>query len=271
MKTLQEILHANYGDFMSKDQLPELTEGTIICAIMDNGVPVFCTPRFSKGITCPMCGFDEGYKVNDPGGYWWACRRNECIQKNAKRVEYTPPKANIEECLTKIGVPERLLSASFDSWLHSESLKSELISYSRNPKEFYVFIGKNGIGKSYSASAIIREYFERNGEYPLFYNVSSLYQEWLSNVKSPLKLMYKLTRTPLLVLDDLGTRTPSEAFCDFIYLVVNSRYSDRKGTVVTTNMDVNELEDKFGKAIVSRLFRGEYIEMEGEDLRSTRS
>lgn len=268
MKTLTNILKANYGDFMDGNQLQTFTEGTIIVAIMNNGRAVPCTPQTYHDITCPMCGSSEGYKVFDNGAYWWACRHRKCIAKNAGQpIVYEKAKVDIEDVLERVGVTMRLRSASFDDWKHSESLKGELLKYAKNPKEPYTFIGRNGVGKSYSSVAILREYYRIHKDFPIFYNVSMLYQDWLSNAKSPVALMYKLTSTPLLVLDDLGTRTPTEAFGDFIYLIINSRYADMKGTIITTNLTTDELAEKFGNAIVSRLFSGDMVDLEGEDLR----
>lgn len=268
MKTLSDIIQTNYGGFMDKDSLPELTDGTIVVAIMDDGYPSYCTPRNCHGITCPICGSSDGYRVSDPNGYWWACRRDECIQKNGGTpIEYYKPEIKIEDVLEKIGVSLRLRDASFDEWKHSKELKTELMRYARKPKEAYTFTGNNGVGKSYSSVAIIREYYRLHKDYPIFYNVSNLYQDWLSQAKSPIELMYKLSNAPLLVLDDLGTRTPTEAFCDFLYLIINSRYADMKGTVVTTNLSTEEVVEKFGNAIASRLFSGEIVNMEGNNLR----
>jgi DNA replication protein DnaC len=78
-----------------------------------------------------------------------------------------------------------------------------------------------------------------------------------------------MTQCDLLVIDDIDKVKQSDAFHEFLYLVVNSRYASQKPTVITTNSSFTKLEEVMGPAISSRLFAKEslLVEVEGEDLR----
>jgi len=263
---LANIINLNYKKYTNESQFDS---ETIFVAIMDNGTPVRCIPQTYHNISCPMCGSKNGSRIPNNKDYWWACSNSDCIERNRGVVaEKAHKEVDILDIMDKMGVTKRLRNASFDDWKHNLALKEQLVKYSRDPTEALILTGTNGTGKSFSAVAIAREYYLQTKEIPIFYNVSELYQEWLVNSKSPIDLMHKIVNTELLVLDDLGTRTPTEGFCDFLYAVINNRYSDMKGIVVTTNLNPAEISEKFGKAITSRLLSGEKIRMDGNDMRA---
>ena len=262
---LANIINLNYKKYTNESQFDS---ETIFVAIMDNGTPVRCIPQTYHNISCPMCGSKNGSRIPNNKDYWWACSNSDCIERNRGVVaEKAHKEVDILDIMDKMGVTKRLRNASFDDWKHNLALKEQLVKYSRDPTEALILTGTNGTGKSFSAVAIAREYYLRTMEIPIFYNVSELYQEWLANSKSPINLMNKIVNAKLLVLDDLGIRTPTEGFCDFLYVVINNRYSDMKGMVVTTNLNAGQIVEKFGNAIASRLLSGVKFGMGGNDMR----
>ena len=265
---LANIINLDYKKYTTGSQSLQFDSETIFVAIMDNGTPVRCIPQTYHNISCPMCGSKNGSRIPNNKDYWWACLNSNCIERNRGVVEKTAhKKVDILDIMDKAGVTKRLRNASFDDWKHAPGLKEQLLKYSIDPTEALILTGTNGTGKSFSAVAIAREYYLQTKEIPIFYNVSELYQEWLANSKSPINLMNKIVNAKLLVLDDLGIRTPTEGFCDFLYAVINNRYSDMKGIVVTTNLNAGQIVEKFGNAIASRLLSGVKFGMGGNDMR----
>ncbi len=78
-----------------------------------------------------------------------------------------------------------------------------------------------------------------------------------------------MKQTKLLVLDDLGTKTPSDTFGDFLYGLIDHRWNFKStlGTIITTNMNGKITRERFGDAILSRIASGINIRFEGEDRR----
>ena len=72
----------------------------------------------------------------------------------------------------------------------------------------------------------------------------------------------------LLVLDDLGTEFASSFVQMQLYNIINTRLLDRKPTVISTNLEISELREKYPPRIVSRLI-GEYVDLLfiGKDIR----
>jgi DNA replication protein DnaC len=104
-----------------------------------------------------------------------------------------------------------------------------------------------------------------------FINQADLNERWLhaKNEHGSLELSGRLKETKLLVLDDLGTKTPSDTFGDFLYGIIDYRWNHRSalGTIITTNMTGKITRERFGDAILSRIASGIQIRFDGEDRR----
>ena len=153
-------------------------------------------------------------------------------------------------------------------------------SYAKDPKGFLLLAGDNGTGKSFVAEAIyeLRTPFQLpqyDMDIAFFINQSDLNTRWKHDVieNSALELLERLKNTKLLVLDDLGTKPPTDAFGDFLYSIIDYRWNRRKelGTIITTNMTATIVREKFGDAILSRIASGTNIrftrELNGDDRR----
>jgi DNA replication protein DnaC len=83
----------------------------------------------------------------------------------------------------------------------------------------------------------------------------------------------RLTRIPLLLLDDLGTEKISEFTEEATYRLLNERYNECRPLIITSNLPASDptgpdLLDKLGERITSRLSQmTTVIPMDGNDLR----
>lgn len=161
--------------------------------------------------------------------------------------------------------------------LLSEQVIEDLKSYILNPYGFVLLVGKNGRGKSYSAMKV----YENLTSYKLpFYDrdeawfinqadLNILHSEANAEHGYSLTLLKQAQFCKLLIIDDLGTRTPSPSFMDFLYAVIDKRWNERGrlGTIITTNLDSSGLRKNFGDAIFSRIASGRNYVVIGEDRR----
>ena len=121
-----------------------------------------------------------------------------------------------------------------------------------------LMIGGVGSGKSHLAVAILCEVIAK-GYSGLYYNSPDLLRDIRATFDSEGDvtedaILDKITEVDLLVLDDLGAEKVSEFVLDRLYIVVNKRYEGCKPMIVTTNLEVEELEARLNKRIVSRFF-----------------
>ena len=75
----------------------------------------------------------------------------------------------------------------------------------------------------------------------------------------------------VLFLDDLGSENKIKNVTnEYLYLVLNERMLNHKKTVITTNLNLAQIQDVYGERIFSRLMHKKHslkIKMEGKDLR----
>lgn len=142
----------------------------------------------------------------------------------------------------------------------------------------YYIKGDVGVGKSHMAVALMRayltgivpEYDDQKKEYyieglendevdlPLFIEVPELLLRIRDTYstgsnESEKDIVEYYTRTPYLVLDDLGSEKASEFSTLMLYLIINRRCTQDKITVITSNLDLEEIRDRLSDRISSRI------------------
>lgn len=102
------------------------------------------------------------------------------------------------------------------------------------------FIGPSGVGKSHLAEAIGHEACRR-GIDVLYYRTHKLF-EWINGGRgdgSHKRKLDQIIKIPLLILDDFGLQSMSEAQQDDLYEVICGRYEE-KSIIITSNRDMSE-------------------------------
>lgn len=140
------------------------------------------------------------------------------------------------------------------------------------PKGFLLLSGKNGNGKTFSAKAIYEAFWNPQTDNK-WWNQADLnmkYQDVMATYRSSNYLLQTILEAPLLVLDDIGTRKPSDSFMDFLYVISDKRYNARHkcGTIITTNLNASSMREMFGDAFVSRVASGVCVRHDGPDRRN---
>jgi DNA replication protein DnaC len=152
----------------------------------------------------------------------------------------------------------------------------KIMRFANNPKGFLLLAGANGTGKSFIARAIYQKYSSYQLPYydmeeAFFINQADLNERWIHDKAEgwSMSLLGTLKNTKLLIIDDFGTRTPSDSFSEFLYALIDHRWynEDRLGTIITTNLNAKTMREKFGDAILSRVASGIMIRFDGEDRR----
>src|SRR5687767_14738750 len=142
-----------------------------------------------------------------------------------------------------------------------------------------LLFGEAGVGKTHLAVAVLKEIVRRKGGRAIFYETRELLKLVRDTYNtraeaSELDVLQPVLEAELLVLDDLGAEKKSEWVEETLGLVVNTRYSERRLTVFTTNLsDVDNTEPtsfafQLGLRTRSRLLEMcDWIHMEGVDTR----
>ena len=114
--------------------------------------------------------------------------------------------------------------------------------------------GGTGLGKTHLSLAVARDVIEKG--YGVVYGSAQNLMNRLEREKfgkDSTDSMDEILGCDLLILDDLGTEFTTQFISSTVYNIVNSRVLSGKPTIISTNLDEDELEEKYTQRILSRL------------------
>lgn len=142
-------------------------------------------------------------------------------------------------------------------------------------QEWCFFIqGTVGAGKTHLSFVAIYEYAKKwNTERVQYYNAADLVSELqrdYSNDGGPSNYN-RIKNAKILLIDDLGTEKDTDDSLHQIMRVVNHREQCNLKTIITTNLKMEEIKDKFHVRFISRIMAGKRIALKGEDKRNAQT
>ena len=184
-------------------------------------------------------------------------------------------------------IPRRYQHCDFTNYTaYNEQLGKALQHATRLAESFPVtdkglfFQGPPGVGKTHLAVAVLRQVIMTRGARGLFYDTRDLLRMIRStydpvNRTAEMDVLRPVIECDSLVLDDLGAEKTSEWVEETLNLIVNSRYSERRTTIFTSNYDDNpdntdpdSLLFRIGFRMRSRLHEMcEFLYLDGGDYR----
>jgi DNA replication protein DnaC len=155
--------------------------------------------------------------------------------------------------------------------------------------------GSIGVGKTHLAVGILQALVAERGAYGLFYDYRDLLKQVQNSYNNSvaateLEVLRPVFEAEVLVLDELGAAKPTDWVWDTIAHILNTRYNDRRTTIITTNyanvgplgaetgqnsaaraaMRDETLGDRIGERMRSRLQEMcVVVEMHGKDMRQS--
>jgi DNA replication protein DnaC len=157
-----------------------------------------------------------------------------------------------------------------------QEITCHLNAFLASPLGFMLFSGNPGSGKTFAALELYNEFSPHklpayDRDIAWFITQAELNMMWKKWSKDGDETMFlnAMSRTKLLIIDDLGTRTPTESFMDFLYALADNRYTlrSRRGTIITTNLSATPFRLKFGEPFFSRVASGVCLKFEAKDRR----
>lgn len=222
-----------------------------------NGYPAdYTRPHYE----CPLCE-DRGYL---DGGIC-ACMKA----------------ALAKESVARSGIGQLLESETFENFsLDYYEDKLNAAKNLRSCKDFaatlhgnLLLMGGTGLGKTHLSSAIVGRVLE-SGRFAVYTTVGDLISDYeyerfhRGRDESADERTAKYARCDLLVIDDLGTEVCNQFTVGVLYSVINDRLNRRLATVISTNLTINEIKERYVDRVASRLL-GEYeiLPFVGRDIR----
>jgi DNA replication protein DnaC len=119
-------------------------------------------------------------------------------------------------------------------------------AFAEDPEGWIVFTGPHGCGKTHLAAAIAN-YLASGGYLPMFIVVADLLDHLRATFNPSSFISYdrrfeEIRTTPILILDDLSTRTMTPWVREKLYQLISHRYDDQIPTVITTSEDAEKID-----------------------------
>ncbi len=124
-------------------------------------------------------------------------------------------------------------------------------------KENLLIYGETGLGKTFLSNCIAREILA-SGHSVLYLTANSLFRDVFRPRRDSEDGEYNELRefvynADLLILDDLGTETLSEFVRSVVFEVINQRMLDQRSTIISTNLDLPGISDRYTERVLSRI------------------
>lgn len=134
-----------------------------------------------------------------------------------------------------------------------------------------LFTGGTGLGKTMLSACIATEVTEK-GYSVVYESAGHLFSKLEKNRFNPTpetqREAAEIENAQLLIIDDLGTELQGNFVNAALYTLINDRILAGKPTIISTNLNADELPQRYSPQIASRL-RGTYrpLTFVGEDIR----
>lgn len=209
--------------------------------------------RQKKEAPCPVCGEATSRHIQVLGLDMVVSVRCQCAREKARMEENALEKSQASmrlrdlrrSCFLGSSYAAHTFAVDdrYDPKL-SEAMQRYASEWERMKGENMglLLYGPVGSGKTFYAAAIANALMEKKGVRSLMTNFSTVIMKMQGMYSGKLDYLEHMIRTPLLILDDLGTERQSEFMLEQVYTIVDARYRIQLPLIVTTNLDMGEIK-----------------------------
>ncbi len=230
--------------------------------LSDAGFPVdYLEPLF----ICPDCR-DTGY-----------IDRQKCHCLRQAEISLLYEQSGLQEMLANNNFS--LLSYEYHSGedlSHFEKAVENCKNFIKNFDSDYrnlFFYGTVGTGKSFLSGCVAKELMDQ-GHSVIYFGATGLFDLLSStsfdtrNREERQSTYADLYQCDLLIIDDLGTELTNQFTASQLFSLLNERNIGRKSTVISTNLSLRELQDRYSDRIFSRITSNfDVCKLTGPDIR----
>lgn len=134
--------------------------------------------------------------------------------------------------------------------------------------------GSTGIGKTFISNCIAKALLD-DGKSVLYLSANEMFEQVLSNYimsrnkSDAVEAIYQyIYSSDLLIIDDLGTEVLSSFVKSQLFEIINKRMLSNKSVIITTNLSLETLQDRYTERVMSRIAQGFTLyPLYGEDIR----
>ncbi len=220
--------------------------------------------------TCPDCQ-DTGYITAASG------LKEKCHCFHRQEIAFLYEQSNIQEMVAR----ENFSTLSYEYYQGADLERfSKCVKICRDFVENFnqdyhnlFFYGTVGTGKSFLSGCIAKELLQ-SGHSVIYFSSTGLFDtlarySFDTKSKEALYNFYKdLYNCDLVIIDDLGTEVTNSFVTSQLFSLLNERHLGRKATIISTNLSLEELRDRYSDRVFSRITSNYAIcKLTGPDIR----
>ena len=170
---------------------------------------------------------------------------------------------------------------NFDANIFTDDIRDEMLEIKKSLEDYadnftyehksIFFFGDVGTGKSFMAVSLAKRLIEKLvnvtyiGSYEMCQTINEAIFKADGDAITKRDLFYN---TDFLIIDDLGTEIDTQISSKSILDLINYRLSKNLKTLITSNLNVDAIKEKYGERLSSRILSNYYIyRFQGRDLR----
>ena len=219
---------------------------------------------------CPDCQ-DTGYITEESG----IKKKCHCFRQQEISILYA--QSNIQDMIES----ENFSNLSYDYYQEEDLRHFEtavqlcrnfIHNFQRDCQNLF-FYGTVGTGKSFLSGCIAKELLEQ-GNSVIYFSASNLFEllahySFDAKSKEDLHGIYDdIYGCDLLIIDDLGTELTNSFVTSQLFSCLNERNLRGKAIIISTNLSLAELRDRYSDRIFSRITSGFHLcKLTGPDIR----
>ena len=225
----------------------------------------------SESKTCPDCGMSlTPTRQAMLNRVIWVYPTCDCERRRLEAERQADAEARHRETVTRLlnvsGLGRRFIGKTFANFRIRPGTE-EAYALARDYADRFdhetaqglLFLGNPGSGKTHLVSAIVHQLIEREiscqcWNVPhLLTTIRSTFNRRSEEQDNEAEIRDRISRTRLLVLDDVGTEKVTDWVQTTLYDIINQRYEAMRPVIFTTNCSIDEIEEKIGEKTVSRI------------------
>lgn len=211
---------------------------------------------------------------------WWGIKDTETIIPEERTEQ------EIDNSIWQCGVSKRHRQATKEK---IDTKIWESVSGFFDGNSYFIW-GKAGTGKTFLASALINHFVYTHPDVKITDNATGVTRyggnslprivsvpDLLLRVRASFKEHSDMSESSIiedystikrLFLDDIGVEKTSDWSLQTLYSIIDRRYREMRQTIITSNLSLEEISDKVGDRIASRIAEMcKIIELKGKDRR----
>lgn len=209
--------------------------------------------------TCPICK-DNGYVDGKP----CSCLKQMVItqlyeQSSIQRVLETE---NFDTFSLDFYRDEPLNGYEYTPYQNAKSILSAAKAFTKNfqnNRPGILIYGETGTGKSFLTNCIAKDLLDK-GYTVLYLSAINLFDNILQDIiinnsqeRSRRMLYDYIYECDFLIIDDLGTEFTNSFVLSQLFEIINSRTIKGQSTLISTNLDLGKIRQRYTERIMSRI------------------